>query len=112
VPREWTGRDLSKALVSRKDHELPHAIVEFPDNTSEQFGRYAYRSIRSPSAKLILWEDNAKPDELYDLVKDARERTNLIEDRAYDTIEADLRRHLNAWMKRTADTFRMSPGRS
>ena len=76
VPGEWAGRDLTTALRSRTDHKLPHAIVEFPDTTSEQFGRYAYRSIRTPAAKLILWEDKTKRDELYDLTRDPRETSN------------------------------------
>jgi len=106
VPADWSGRDLTPALRSKKDHKLPHAVAEFPDNTSKEFGQYAYRSIRTPAAKLILWEAESKRDELYDLVKDPRETANLLEDPAYDKVESELRTHLEAWMKRTGDTFR------
>ena len=106
VPSEWTGRDLTDALRSKRDHKLAHAIVEFPDTTSKEFGQYAYRSIRTPATKLILWEAESKRDELYDLRKDPRETTNLVDDPDYDKIEAELRSHLEAWMKRTGDTFR------
>ena len=108
VPAGWTGRDLTTALQSKRDHRLPHAIVEFADNQSPQFGQYAYRAIRTPAAKLILWEAPAKRDELYDVVKDPRETANLIDDAAYEKTKAELRAQLDAWMKRTADTFRNS----
>jgi arylsulfatase A-like enzyme len=106
VPSDWTGRDLTPALRSKKDHKLPHAVVEFPDTTSKQFGQYAYRSIRTPATKLILWEAEAKNDELYNLVKDPHETLNLVDDPAYDKVEGELRAQLEAWMKRTGDTFR------
>jgi arylsulfatase A-like enzyme len=108
VPGNWTGRDVTAALESKRDHKLPHAIVEFADNQSQQFGQYAYRAIRTPTAKLILWETPAKKDELYDLLKDPRETANLIDDPSHERTRAELRGQLDAWMKRTADTFRKS----
>lgn len=106
VPESWTGRNLTAALTSERDHKLPHAIVEFADNQSKEFGEYAYRSIRTPTTKLILWEARGKRDELYDLVKDPHETTNLIDDAGYAKARAALRKHLEEWMKRTADPFR------
>jgi N-acetylglucosamine-6-sulfatase len=104
-PRQWPGRDLTPAL-QRRAHELRHAISEFADNQSQQFGEYAYRLIRTPTHKLILWERAEKKDELYDLVQDPRESRNLAGDAALGRIERDLRAKLGAWMKQTGDTFR------
>lgn len=109
VPAGWTGRDLTTALRSKRDHKLPHAVIEFADNQSKEFGQYAYRAIRTPTTKLILWEAPTKKDELYDLVKDPRETANLIDDAAHGKTKAGLRAQLNAWMKRTSDTFRKAP---
>lgn len=108
TPTEWTGRDLTPALHSKHDHRLPHAVAEFADNQSQQFGQYAYRSLRTSTRKLILWEAADKKDELYDLTKDPRETTNKIDDVAFDHMEAELRVELERWMKRTGDTFRKS----
>jgi arylsulfatase A-like enzyme len=109
VPAGWTGRDLTPALQSPRDHKLPHAVLEFADNSSEQFGQYAYRAIRTPTTKLIRWESKAKGDELYDLVKDPHETANLIDNAAYRKTKAELGVELDAWMKRTSDTFRRAP---
>ena len=104
-PTEWPGRDLTPAL-QRRAHGLGHAISEFADNQSQQFGQYAYRLIRTPTHKLILWERAEKNDELYDLVHDPREARNLAGKAAVTRTERDLRTKLAAWMKQTGDTFR------
>lgn len=104
-PAAWPGRDLTPAL-QRRAHGLGHAISEFPDNQSTQFGQYAYRLIRTPTHKLILWERADKEDELYDLVRDPREARNLAGNAALTRTERDLRAKLAAWMKQTDDTFR------
>jgi len=58
---------------------------------------------------LILWESKTKGDELYDLVKDPHETANLIDNAAYRKTKAELGVELDAWMKRTSDTFRRTP---
>jgi N-acetylglucosamine-6-sulfatase len=104
-PAEWPGRDLTPAL-QRRSHGLAYAVSEFADNQSEQFGQYAYRLIRTPTHKLILWDRAEKKDELYDLVADPREARNLAGTAALTRTERDLRAKLAAWMKQTGDTFR------
>lgn len=69
-PPEWPGRDLTPVLQGERNPGIDYSISEFPDNQSEQFGQYAYRLIRTPQYKLILWELAGKPDELYDLNAD------------------------------------------
>lgn len=104
-PADWPGRDLTPAL-QRRSHGLTYAVSEFADNQSEQFGQYAYRLIRTPAHKLILWERANKKDELYDLVQDPRETRNLAGTAALARTERDLRAKLAAWLKQTGDSFR------
>jgi N-acetylglucosamine-6-sulfatase len=103
-PAEWPGRDLTPAL-QRRAHGLSYAVSEFADNQSQQFGEYAYRLIRTPTHKLILWERSDKKDELYDLRGDPQETRNLAGDAALGRTERELRARLAAWMKRTGDGF-------
>lgn len=71
--------------------------------------RDAYRLIRTPTHKLILWERPDKKDELYDLRADPHETRNLAGDAALARSERELRNKLGAWMKRTGDVFRNKP---
>jgi len=105
-PADWVGRDLTPVLAGLRNHGIDHAISEFADTTSEQFGRYAYRLARTPSHKLILWNDPARADEFYDLRQDPHEATNLAGRPRAKQAEAKLRHTLEAWMKRTEDPFR------
>lgn len=105
-PAEWAGRDLTPVLTGSRKHGIDYAISEFADTTSGQFGRYAYRLARTPSHKLILWNDTARPDEFYDLRQDPHEETNLAGRPGTKQAEATLRRTLEAWMKKTGDSFR------
>lgn len=104
-PADWPGRDLTPALQRRR-HGLDFAISEFADHQSQQFGQYAYRLIRTPTHKLILWEQPDKKDELYDLRQDPHETHNLAGDAALARSERDLRTRLGAWMTQTGDVFR------
>ena len=107
-PADWPGRDLTPALQRRR-HGLDFAVSEFADNQSQQFGQYAYRLIRTPAHKLILWERSDKKDELYDLRADPHETRNLAGDPALARSERELRTRLGAWMKQTGDVFRDTP---
>jgi arylsulfatase A-like enzyme len=107
-PRAWAGRDLRPVLAGTRNHGITHAVSEFADTTSEQFGRHAYRLARTPSHKLILWNDRTRGDELYDLKQDPRESTNALGQPQVEQVEATLRKVLDDWMKRTADPFRQA----
>lgn len=108
-PAAWPGRDLTPALKDKRPRALDAAISEFADNRSEQFGQYAYRLIRTPAHKLILWERSDKKDELYDLGADPHETRNLAGDPAFARTERELRARLETWMDRTGDVFRGRP---
>jgi arylsulfatase A-like enzyme len=82
-PASWPGRNLLPAL--RHDTGAPlieDAFSEWADDQGEKFGKLAYRLVRTPRAKLIVWAEPGKQDELYDLAADPKEEKNLIDDPA------------------------------
>jgi arylsulfatase A-like enzyme len=105
VPDSWPGRDLIAALAGKL--EVREAFSEWSDEESERFGGLAYRVVRTPAHKLIVWKDPARGEELYDLVADPAEARNLIDDPAAGPetgeILRDLRSRLLVWMKRNGD---------
>ncbi|HVR99501.1 MAG TPA: sulfatase/phosphatase domain-containing protein, partial [Thermoanaerobaculia bacterium] len=68
-----------------------------------KFGADAFRMVRTPRHKLILWKNPARKSELYDHVSDPEEKTNLLEAPEAQTVRRDLEARLDAWMKRTSD---------
>ena len=102
APESWVGRNLSPVLKGSKKHGIEYAVNEWVDSVN-QFRNLAQRSIRSPYYKLIRWHRQDKPDELYDLVADPHEITNIISKPAMQPVLDKLLNQLNAWMKRTND---------
>ncbi|HEX7186190.1 MAG TPA: sulfatase-like hydrolase/transferase [Thermoanaerobaculia bacterium] len=96
VPASWPGRDLLSAKIEE-------SFSEWADETSERWGRMAYRSVRTARHKLIVWKDPQKKPELYDLAADPGEEKNLIDTPEAQTIRKDLEARLRAWMETTAD---------
>jgi N-acetylglucosamine-6-sulfatase len=101
VPDSWPGRDLRAALTG--DLEIRETFAEWSDEKSEKFGPLAFRAVRAPAHKLIVWKDPARGEELYDLVADPAEEHNLASDPAAREVLRDLRARLFAWMQRNAD---------
>jgi|CXWL01.1.fsa_nt_gi N-acetylglucosamine-6-sulfatase len=104
VPAAWPGRDLLSALSGKL--ELREAFAEWSDDESPKFGHLAFRAVRTPTHKLILWKDPTKGEELYDLVVDPRETHNLIDEPGAREVLTDLRARLSAWMDRNEDPAR------
>lgn len=104
VPGSWPGRDLVAALSGKT--EIREAFAEWSDEGSERFGNLAYRAVRTPTHKLIVWKDPARGEELYDLATDPAEAHNLVSDPAARKILDDLRSRLRDWMQRTEDPWR------
>ncbi|MBA3767354.1 MAG: sulfatase-like hydrolase/transferase [Acidobacteria bacterium] len=104
-PKDWGGRDLRPILSASKQHGIDYAISEWAD-TESQFRNYTHRLIRTPRYKLIRWDKPDKPDELYDLIADPHETTNVINKPALRSIHNQLLRQLNSWMERTNDPAR------
>jgi len=109
VPDSWPGRDLVAALAGKL--AIREAFSEWSDEKSESFGRLAFRAVRTPTHKLIVWKDPARGDELYDLASDPAETRNLIADPAAQEVLRDLRSRLAAWMRRNGDPALSWPAR-
>jgi N-acetylglucosamine-6-sulfatase len=104
-PKGWGGRDLRPVLAGRAKHGIDYAVSEWAD-TESQFRHYTHRLIRTPHYKLVRWDKPDKPDELYDLIADPHETTNVINKPAMRAVRDGLLRRLNAWMERTDDPAR------
>jgi arylsulfatase A-like enzyme len=101
VPDTWPGRDLTAALAGKV--EVREAFSEWSDEESERFGKLAFRAVRTPTHKLIVWKDPARGAELYDLAADPAETRNLFADPEAQGVLSDLRSRLSAWMRRNED---------
>ena len=99
-PASWPGRDFSGWLENNKKNLFDYAISEWADN---QHGYSAYRLIRTRESKLIVWEDIKKKIEVYDLLKDPHELTNVAEQSDYKSIRQKLMNKLIQWMLETKD---------
>jgi N-acetylglucosamine-6-sulfatase len=100
-PTDWPGRELTAALAGKI--AIQETFAEWSDEESEQFRDLAFRAVRTPTRKLILWKEPAKPDEFYDLSADPAEAHNLATDPDHQQELRELRRKLEAWMERNTD---------
>jgi N-acetylglucosamine-6-sulfatase len=101
-PEAWPGRSFSGWLVKNNKSSFDYAVSEWADN-QHQFGYYSHRLIRTMEYKLILWEDAKQKTELYDLVKDPAELSNVADTEGYKSIQKKLMDKLIGWMKETKD---------
>ena len=108
-PKEWSGRNLLPVLQGKKNHGIDHAIVEWADDQSQEFGDQAYRLIRTETRKLILRLRPEKPDELYELDADPHESENRINEPRVQKTRSELQRRLENWMRQTNDPFLQRP---
>jgi N-acetylglucosamine-6-sulfatase len=108
-PRGWPGRDLTRLLKGAADPEIDAAFCEWADDQSAEFGALAYRLVRTPRYKLLVWKDPKRPDEFYDLEADPHETRNLINDPARASVRNALRTRLRGWIERTDDPARLWP---
>lgn len=100
VPSSWPGRDLLPAL--RDPQSGPQDAFSAWADDEGRFGAEAFRMVRTPRHKLIVWKDRRKA-ELYDLLADPEEKVNLLEAPEARAVRQDLAARLEAWMKRTSD---------
>lgn len=101
APESWPGRDLVAAVRRDRTTGLEDAFIEWADETSENWGKEAFRAVRTPQHKLILRKD--RPAELYDLKADPLEEKNLINAPEAQAVRKDMEARLRRWMERTAD---------
>ncbi|MGZ8510241.1 MAG: sulfatase-like hydrolase/transferase [Chitinophagaceae bacterium] len=105
VPKNWMGRDVTPVLKGIKKHNIDYAVNEWVD-TVYQYRNLAQRSIRTPHYKLIRWHRQDMPDEMYDLIADPHETTNIITLSMMRSVREKLSSQLNTWMTRTNDSAR------
>jgi len=104
-PPGWTGRDLSPVIKDGKRHGVNWAAASYPDNSHILKHVDAYRVIRTPRHKLILWHpDTNKQPDLFDLRKDPAETTNLYGNPEIAEVQKRLEKQLNEYREKTADT--------
>lgn len=96
-PTNWAGRDLHEPA------KITEAFCEFADNESDKFGDIAYRLVRTPTHKLIVYETPSRADELYAVKEDPFEQKNLATDANYKAVYDDLRARLQKWAEQTTD---------
>lgn len=106
TPARWPGRNLLPLLQKAGAAGFEDAYSEWADDRGRRFGHLAHRLVRTPTHKLIVWEDPAQPSELYDLEADPREVHNLAGTPQAAGVETDLLRRLLAWMAKTDDPAR------
>ncbi|MCL6505285.1 MAG: sulfatase-like hydrolase/transferase [Pirellulales bacterium] len=102
-PHDWPGRDLLPLLRGKPNHGIDHAVCEWADEHSDRFGHLAYRLVRTPRFKLIVWKDPHRTSEFYDLAADPLEQHNRIDDSALAGTRDDLHSKLERWMQQTED---------
>jgi len=104
VPEKWVGRDLSPVIRDGKNHGIDWAVSQFPDHGTVRGQTAAYRTIRTPKHKLIVWHPMGdKKPELYDLVKDPAENTNLYGDPTVADVQARLEKQLAEFRTKAGD---------
>jgi arylsulfatase A-like enzyme len=107
-PASWQGRDLTPVLADGKPHDITWSVSEFPDFQNWKFPGIAYRTVRTPTSKLIVWDKKVnKAPEFYLVDTDTEEQKNLYNDPAYKGEVDKLQGILDAWMKHTNDSWEM-----
>ncbi|MFX1407694.1 MAG: sulfatase-like hydrolase/transferase [Promethearchaeota archaeon] len=88
-----------------KSPDIPHVGIYYDKtNIPLQKPQSVVRSamVRTQSWKLIIRD--AEKEELYDLIQDANEVENLIDDKSYKEIKTELKELILRWYLRTSDS--------
>ncbi len=105
IPREWTGRDATAVLKDGKPNGFDWSVSEYVDPRSEIEHVQAYRAIRTPTSKLVIYHPtHNEPNAVYDLLKDPGETDNLYEKPEGKAIREKLEPQLAQWRQTTGDT--------
>lgn len=107
-PQDWTGRDMTNVLADGETHEFTYAVSAYPDHDSLLSHVDAYRVIRTPAHKLILWHPNTGlTPEFYDLIADPAEDNNIYSEDNPSDVQTRLAGLLEDYRKRTNDQWDM-----
>lgn len=103
-PSDWTGKSFVNVMNDGQVHEFTSAQSAYPDHDSLIEHVKAYRVIRTPDHKLILWhpETGLKP-ELYDLKADPAENNNLFDEMNPDEAQKRLKKLIEDYRAKTGD---------
>ena len=102
-PSQWPGRDLTPVFRGSDTEALSWLVSEWADEEGDDYGSFAFRAIRTAEYKLILWKDQNPSVELFHLVEDPFERTNLAGIEAHDAALRAMLAPLLKWMEETSD---------
>jgi arylsulfatase A-like enzyme len=103
-PKDWTGRQFTDVLKDGQAHEFTAANSSYPDHNSLIEHVKAYRVIRTPEYKLILWHPGTgRVPELYNLQKDPAENHNLFNSLQPSESQAMLEKLITEYRQRTGD---------
>ncbi len=103
-PADWTGKSFVKVMKDGQPHDFTYANSSYPDHDSLIDHVKAYRVIRTPEHKLILWHpDTARGPELYDLKKDPAENVNIFDTMEAPEAQSKLTKLITEYRTRTGD---------
>lgn len=101
-PREMPGLSLLDVAAGRGSLERDAVFGEIFEHTAVSLDKPAlnltHRWVRQQNLKLILSEDSGKPPELYDLLRDPHEETNIVSPQNREQVTA-LTTLINGWWK-------------
>ena len=102
VPDTCTGKDKSAAMFGGMPDESIYAIGHWRTDF--------WRMVLKDKYKLVVRIATPNvPSDLYDLDADPYEMTNLIDQPAYASVQADLWAEYQSWYTRTGDVFPENP---
>jgi len=105
IPTEWAGREATAVLKDGKPNGFDWSVSEYVDSRSEIEHVQAYRAIRTPDAKLVIYHPtHNEPNAAYDLTNDPGEKNNLYDNPEGKAIREKLEPQLAQWREKTGDT--------
>ncbi len=103
VPSNLDGRSLLPVLSGRASSVRSELLVEyFSDKEFPRVAGMGYKAVRTERYKYIRYDELRGMDELYDLIADPSELTNLLPDHAPPGVRADLDARIQAMLGRPA----------
>jgi arylsulfatase A-like enzyme len=111
VPATCEGEDLSREVLGQvSPPEDRAALILCPSpfgQWARRFGGREYRGLRT--RRYTYARDLNGPWLLYDNQLDPFQQNNLVDDPAFNALQENLNRQLQAWLKKTGDAFLSGP---
>ncbi len=103
----FTGKSMKKIIEQPASTWRDYLIVELADYKPDSTRKG--RMVRTADFKYNVYSKGEDNEQLFNLVNDPGETSNLARNPAYDNIINDHRKLLNEWMDKTGDTFSETP---